>query len=167
MPPDAERDARWFRADIGPIPVWVPNTEGRRRILLARDLHHVLTGYGTDLVGEGEVGAWELGSGMRNRTGRRLAIRVYGFVWPRHRQRLRAAFLRGRRSRNLVEREIDDRFLDRRVDDVRRELGIPSEPQEERKGDRVAYRALSAKAFAIVWGPLVPIAVLAGWWWGA
>lgn len=27
------------------------------------DLHHVLTGYGTDVLGEAEIGAWELVSG--------------------------------------------------------------------------------------------------------
>jgi hypothetical protein len=31
----------------------------------------VLTGYGTDLTGEGELAAWELGAGCRDRTGDR------------------------------------------------------------------------------------------------
>jgi hypothetical protein len=166
MPPDGGRDARWVRADIGPIPFAFPNSEGRRRVLLAHDLHHVLTGYGTDLVGEGEVGAWELGSGLPDRTGRRLAIRVYGFVWLRYRQRLREAFARGRRSANLVGREIDEDFLDRRVEDVRRELHIPAAAPALQDEDRAAYRLCTAKAVALVWGPLLPMAAFA-WWWFA
>jgi hypothetical protein len=164
MPPDGGRDAKWVRADIGPIPFAFPNSEGRRRVLLAHDLHHVLTGYGTDLVGEGEVGAWELGSGLPDRTGRRLAIRVFGFVWPRHRERLHSAFMRGRRSTNLVGRSIDEAFLERSVDDVRRELHIPASPPLASDEDLSAYRRCSVTAVAIVWGPLLPMTAFALWW---
>ena len=41
----------------------IPNTEGRRRAVRIHDLHHVVTGYQTDLRGEAEIGAWELASG--------------------------------------------------------------------------------------------------------
>lgn len=34
--------------------------------MLPHDLHHVATGYGTTLVGEAEIGAWELASGCRH-----------------------------------------------------------------------------------------------------
>ena len=33
------------------------------------DLHHALTGYDTDFVGEGEVGAWELRAGCTDLAG--------------------------------------------------------------------------------------------------
>jgi hypothetical protein len=51
---------KWVRIKLGPVPVWFPNTTGRRAALLPHDLHHVATGYGTTLVGEAEIGAWEL-----------------------------------------------------------------------------------------------------------
>lgn len=42
-----------------------PTTERRRRALKLHDLHHVVTGFGTDLVGEAEISAWELRRGLR------------------------------------------------------------------------------------------------------
>jgi hypothetical protein len=58
--------ARKWVKKLGPVPVLFPNTSGRRAALLPHDLHHVATGYGTTLVGEAEIGAWELASGCRN-----------------------------------------------------------------------------------------------------
>jgi hypothetical protein len=51
-----------------PIKLWkltlkIPNSDGRRRAVRIHDLHHVVTGYATDLRGEAEIGAWELASG--------------------------------------------------------------------------------------------------------
>lgn len=43
--------------------VRLPNTDGRKKVVPWHDLHHVATGYGTDLVGEAEIGAWELRAG--------------------------------------------------------------------------------------------------------
>jgi len=43
----------------------IPNTPAHRRAIVLHDLHHVATGYGTDLAGEGEISAWELRAGLR------------------------------------------------------------------------------------------------------
>jgi hypothetical protein len=40
-----------------------PNTESRKRVVPLHDLHHILTGYSTDWLGEAEIGAWELRAG--------------------------------------------------------------------------------------------------------
>jgi hypothetical protein len=164
LEPDGGAESRWVKARLGPIPFAYPNTRGRKRLLLTHDLHHLLAGYSTDLVGEAEMGAWELGSGMRDRTGVRLAIRVFGFALPRHPARLLQAFARGRRCRNLLDHPIDDRLLDRSVADVRGELGLDQAPTPPSQADRRAFRGWAAKALAIVWGPLLPMAALA-WWW--
>lgn len=42
----------------------VPNTPTHRRAIRWHDLHHVVTGYGTDPVGEAESSAWELRRGL-------------------------------------------------------------------------------------------------------
>src|SRR5215831_934949 len=39
------------------------NSADRKWAIPLHDLHHVATGYGTDLVGEAEIGAWELVGG--------------------------------------------------------------------------------------------------------
>lgn len=47
----------------GCILVPLPNIETRRRFLQYHDLHHLVTGYSVGRIGEGEVSAWELGTG--------------------------------------------------------------------------------------------------------
>lgn len=52
------------------IKLKVPNTEAHRVGIMLHDLHHVATGFGTDLVGEGEISAWEARRGL-------MALGVY------------------------------------------------------------------------------------------
>ena len=165
LPPDGGYDTRWVRAPIGPIPFAFPNSAGRRRVAPAHDLHHVLTGYATDLTGEGEIGAWEIGAGVRDRSALQLELRVLGFalVWaPR---RLFRAFVRGRRSRHLLDQPCrDEAFLGRSVASLRAELGLDRGPTPARAADRRAFTGWALLAVAVVWGPLVPLAALL-WWW--
>jgi len=58
-------DARWTAASIAGVRFRVPNTARHRSAIMLHDLHHVATGYGTDLVGEVEVSAWECRGGLR------------------------------------------------------------------------------------------------------
>jgi hypothetical protein len=160
----ANPDARWVWIRLGPIPFAYPSTRGRRRVLLAHDLHHLLAGYRTDLIGEAEAAAWELGTGMRDRSAVRYAIRVFGFVLPFAQARLRAAFVRGRRCENLLGRPLDDAALSRTVGEVRRELGLDQPVPDTSEADRREFRRWCRKAIAVVWGPLVPTTALAVWW---
>src|SRR5438552_394959 len=161
---DADADARWVWIKIGPIPFAYPNTKGRKRLVAAHDLHHLLVGYATDLLGEAELGAWELGTGVRDRSAVRYEIRVLGFMLPRFPARLRAAFVRGRHCRNLLGRPLDDAMLARAVADVRSELGLTAPAPEASAEDLREWRRWAVKAVAVVWGPIVPIAAIA-WWW--
>jgi len=56
--------ARWTPASFMGIPFVVPNTTTHRWAIMMHDLHHVTTGYGTDIPGEGEISAWELRRGL-------------------------------------------------------------------------------------------------------
>jgi hypothetical protein len=164
LEPDAGANSRWVKTKIGPIPFAYPNTKGRKKLLVAHDLHHLLADYRTDLVGEAEMGAWELGTGMDDRTGVRLAIRVFGFALPWSPRRVFQAFVRGRNCRNLLGRPLDDAALERSVAEARAELGLDRSVPAPTEADRRAFRISAAKAVAIVWGPLVPMAAV-GWWW--
>src|SRR4051812_17637276 len=55
--------AAWVDFKLGPVPLPFPNTASRVRAVGYHDLHHVLTGYRTDTVGEFLIAAWELGAG--------------------------------------------------------------------------------------------------------
>jgi hypothetical protein len=56
-------DDAWVDFKLGPIPMPFPNTPSRKRAVRFHDLHHALTGYATDVRGEFEISAWEIGSG--------------------------------------------------------------------------------------------------------
>lgn len=57
-------DAKWTPGSLFGFTFKVPNTPTHRRAIMWHDLHHVATGFGTDLRGEGEISAWELRRGL-------------------------------------------------------------------------------------------------------
>lgn len=59
-------EAPTFTLRFWRFPVEFPNTAQRKRIVPFHDLHHILTEYGTDWIGEAEIGAWELRAGWRS-----------------------------------------------------------------------------------------------------
>ena len=58
------RPCAWTQASFFGIPMAVPNTKRHQWAIRLHDLHHVATGYGTDLVGEAEISAWEIRGGL-------------------------------------------------------------------------------------------------------
>src|SRR5690606_11263295 len=58
-----EYSASTFAIELLGRKLRLPNPPSRQRVIALHDLHHLLTGYGTDLTGEGEIGAWELRAG--------------------------------------------------------------------------------------------------------
>ena len=165
LPDDGGYEERWVKTKLGPVPFAYPNTEGRRRIAPAHDLHHVLTGYGTDLTGEGELGAWEIGAGCRDRTGLQLQLRVLGFALAWSPGRMFRAFLRGRRSHHLLDTPCDAALLERSVGSARDAFLGPELPEPD-ASDRIAFTRWALLAVAIVWGPLLPLVLLLWWFLG-
>jgi ubiquinone biosynthesis protein Coq4 len=103
----------------------IPNPRFQRHLLARHDLHHVLTGYTTTLVGEAEIGAWELGAGaghwfvLLNNVG----ALFLGVLAPR---RTLAAFRRGRAARSLYNDDMEyEELLDMPLDALRARLGVP------------------------------------------
>ncbi len=122
---DGGYSRRWVKVQLGPVPVWILNTKGRQRAVRLHDLHHVATGYDTSLVGEAEIGAWELAAGCAdyyaawwlNASAVALGIfRAPARVWR--------AFVRGRRSTTLYRVGFDDRWLDDTVGALRERLRL-------------------------------------------
>ncbi|HRI49636.1 MAG TPA: hypothetical protein PLW65_05595 [Pseudomonadota bacterium] len=102
-------DDAWVDFKLGPIPFPFPNTAGRVRAVKYHDLHHILTGYRTDLIGEFEISAWELGAGCRDfyaAWALNLGGLFAGLVSaPR---RIARAFARGLASQSLYGHEFDE-----------------------------------------------------------
>lgn len=104
------------RVYIGCLLAPVPNLKARKKYLKFHDLHHILTGYGIGRIGESEISSWELGSGSCRKpliSVMNLFALSTGFILKP--QRVKIAFNRGCRSRNLyylsdslTEPEIDN-----------------------------------------------------------
>jgi hypothetical protein len=87
----------------GCLLVPLPNIETRHTYLKYHDLHHLLTGYSVGRIGEGEVSAFELGTGSMAVSPMlgvmNLIALSTGLVLQR--RRMWKAFVRGCASRNL------------------------------------------------------------------
>ena len=118
----ASYTARKFPVYFFKWPVWLPNPG----FLPWHDLHHVVTGYGTGLVGEAEISAYELRGGCGSVMIFILCIGaiVFGmFVAPR---RIWRAWRESRGARNLYYTSTPyETLLEMSVGDLRQQLGLP------------------------------------------
>jgi ubiquinone biosynthesis protein Coq4 len=116
--------ARRFPIYVGSRAIYLPNPG----YLPWHDLHHVVTGYKTGLVGEAEISAYELRSGCRSPFIIILcvgAMLIALFVAPR---RVMRAWQSARGTRNLYRQDVPyDSLLEMKVEELRRMLGIPRE----------------------------------------
>jgi hypothetical protein len=153
---------RWVMLKVGPLPFAIPNTQGRIRAVRYHDLHHVLTGYATDWVGESEISAWELASGCRDMWAAWvLNLGGMGIGLFLDRERTRRAFVRGRHSHNLYHRAFDDALLSCRLGALRAELGLDRPAPAPTPGDLRAFRRYAAASLATLLAPgLLLLAVL-------
>lgn len=123
--PTGGYDDAWVDFTFFTVPFPIPNTEGRKRVVGRHDLHHILTGYTTDMAGEMDVAAWEIGAGCnREATAWLLNLGMMGLgavIAPRRTWR---AFVRGRRARSLYDGRPEADYLGRTVSEVRREIGL-------------------------------------------
>lgn len=149
MPADSGVAQRWVRVRLLGVPVVFPNFAARRRVLVAHDVHHLLTGYDVTWTGEGEIGAWELRTGCR-RLWAAWMFNGGGFLFglviaPRRTFR---AFVRARACTNFYGADAA-RVSALPVGAARRELGL----------DRPLPRATARDAFAFA-GCALAVAVL-------
>jgi hypothetical protein len=147
----------------GCLLVPLPNVEARNRYLKYHDLHHLITGYTVGRIGEGEVSAWELG------TGSMLASPMLGTMnlialstgLILQRRRMWAAFVRGCASRNLYAPSVRARVDASEWKDVAAlraafvEASPPRVPIALRAVEFAGYAALSMLMHFAIAGPAV------------
>ena len=116
--------ARRFPIYVGKWPVYVPNPG----YLPWHDLHHVVTGYRTGLIGEAEISAYELRAGCGSIMVFVLcvgAILITMFVAPR---RLWRAWKQAKGAHSLYHTKLPyETLLEMNVADLRESLGLPRE----------------------------------------
>ena len=153
---------RWVRFQVGPIPLYFPNTKQRVAAVRFHDLHHVLTGYETTWKGEAEIAAWEIASGCAHHLAAWLlnlgALAVGLFIAPRAAFR---AYVRGRRTRNLYRKEFGDPLLELEVGAMRGALGLDDAPAPVAAVDVASFAGwalLAVLSFAA--HVAIPVAIL-------
>lgn len=103
-------------------PIWLPNPG----FLPIHDLHHVVTGYQTGLVGEAEISAYELRGGCGSLMIFILCVGAifFGmFVAPK---RIWKAWRDSHGAQNLYRTDIPyESLLEMSVGDLRQHLGMP------------------------------------------
>ena len=137
---DGGYDAKWVKLALGPIPFAFPNTAARVRAVRLHDLHHVATGYDTSLLGEAEIGAWEIGSSCRGFLAAWI-LNLYAMMlglWIDPGAVFRA-FVRGRHTGNLYHGVWDEALLDSRVGELRERLRLTRSAPESTAADRAAF----------------------------
>lgn len=152
----------WVALNVGPIQVWMPNTAARAALVPVHDAHHVLTGYATDVAGEGEAAAWEVASGCGS-SGTAWFLNLLAMAPSVFRTpgRTLRAFVRGRRSRNLYGQHALP--YAEPLDTLRERLGIQdAERAEPTPADLTAFAAACGVSLVLAagmffWVP--PIAV--------
>ncbi len=151
----------WVPIKVLGLTLKIPNTDGRRRAVRIHDLHHVVTGYETDLRGEAEIGAWELASGCLRWPAATVlnffALAMGTAIAPR---RMFRAWARGRHTRNLYSENGVEHLLPREVDEVRTTLGLDAPAPRTRIRDVLAVLALGVPGLAVMAAPFLGLVAL-------
>ncbi len=165
---DGGYDEDWVRFKVGPFPIAFPNTAGRKAAVPCHDLHHVATGYETNLAGEGEIGAWEIASGCFHvRTAWVLNMLA---VWPvlfYALRRVYRAFVRGRHSRNLYDGPLGEPILRESVGELRAQLGLDVPVPSATTTDKLAFARFVATVVAFQTAIVIVVFGLPAWLLGA
>jgi hypothetical protein len=151
-------DEKWVKLAFGPLRFAIPNTPGRVHAVRYHDLHHVVTGYDTDWVGEAEIGAWEIATGCRDLVAA-WVLNLYamwvglwlspGAVWR--------AFLRGRHTGNLYGEPFGEPLLDESVGAMRGRLALDGPLPVAAFGDRLRFAGWCVVAAALAFASGAPL----------
>ncbi len=164
--PSGGYDDPWVDFKLGPIPMPFPNTKARVRAVGYHDLHHVLTGYRTDIVGEFEISAWEIAAGCKG-FGAAWALNLGGMAGGLFRAPARcfAAFVRGRRERTTYG-EDTEALLRMAVTEARRRFSPGGAPRRATLGDVALFGGATAAGIVValmLFGlvlPLLPVGLI-------
>jgi hypothetical protein len=161
-------DDTWVDFKLGPLPMPFPNTPARVRAVRYHDLHHLLTGYDTDIVGEFEISAWEIGAGCKG-FGAAWALNLGGIAAGLFRapRRVFRAFVRGRGQRTIYGEDLES-VLDSTVGEARARVTRASGASREATFADVLLFVLASVAalsvglllFALI-VPMVPFGLVA------
>ncbi|MEX1366841.1 MAG: hypothetical protein AB1Z98_27185 [Nannocystaceae bacterium] len=159
----------WVDIRLGPVPLRLPSPECRKRVLPLHDLHHALTGYRADILGEAEISAWELGGGLGpHAIGYALDLLTLSWSPLLAPRRVWRAFVRGRHSRNFYRDPLPlpPTLLEEDLQQVRERLGLHRDPPKGNARDALAFVGwyLLSLLMGVVGLLALPLMLAAGLW---
>jgi len=160
LPPDGGDSAKCWSVTIGNLSLCLPNFQWRRRAVPYHDLHHIITEYECNPVGEIQTAAWEFAAGRFPQLASTLfclpLIAAGAVLWPRRTFR---AFMRGSRSTTLYSTPITAELLGTRVKILQDRLLPAGEPKGSLR-DALAYGRLVSMSLVLVLSPVIATALL-------
>ncbi|MFN0276867.1 MAG: hypothetical protein ACKVPJ_14055 [Chitinophagales bacterium] len=111
--------------------IYIPNFDARRKAVLKHDIHHLVTGYESLLLGETEIATWEIASGCKKYWAA-FYINMFGFMLGLviNLKGVFREFRKGRRTKNLYhDTRIEAYWLDVKIADIRKHLLLDSYQQ--------------------------------------
>ena len=136
---DGGYGAKFVEIKLGPIPVMFPNAPARVKAVKFHDLHHVLTDYQTDFIGELEISGWEIGAGCDKYPAAWLinlgGMAAGALLAPR---KVFRAFRRGCASKSLYAYDFEP-LLDREVAALKREVKTDAPVPKVTVGNAALY----------------------------
>lgn len=151
-------DDAWVDFKLGPIPMPFPNTPARVRAVKFHDLHHILTGFDTDIVGEFEISAWEIAAGCKS-FGAAWVLNLGGLAsgaLVRCPVRTFRAFVRGRREETTYGHDLEE-MLNLTVAEARERFA----PSTGKTAPNARLRDVALYALSVLTGFTVGVTLLA------
>lgn len=114
-------------AQLGPLKLPFPNLSARRSLVYLHDINHLMTGYDTSWIGEGEVAVWELASGFPKHCWVGYLYAPFALLpgLLLNPARVFRAFKKGRREKNSCHFESGkEQILRMKLNELKRSLGV-------------------------------------------
>lgn len=123
---ESEYSSTIAKVKLGIVPIYFYNFKDRRSALAVHDVHHILTGYDTSLLGEAQVSAWEIGSTSRKDLNWAYVYVALGFITGLvlDRDKTIKAYEKGLRCRNFYGKKLSPKMLSQTLGELRCKLGL-------------------------------------------
>ncbi len=132
------------RIEIAPgFALYIPNFDAHRMAVIRHDVHHLVTGYSAStLAGESEISAWELASGCKTYWAATVINMYCAMIGvPFNLRNLLNAFTRGRRTKNLYNKELTKQeFLHMPLEELKHRLLLDVHPADVKPGAGDVFR---------------------------
>ena len=155
FPSDGGYEDKWIPLKFGWLTIYLYNSKARKAAVPFHDIHHVVTGYKTDLLGEAEIASWELAAGTHTKhfaTIINMPCLLYGAILSP--KRVFKAYVLGRSSSTYYAQSFTDSLLNTTVNQARKDL-LPIELPKPTLSNYLGFTATFAFSLSLFSWPAI------------